>query len=164
MNLPPAPLDRPYVLKLPGVGPRPVAREVVRARLRATLQRWHGRPIGLIETTRGPQPEPTSAARDLQVSLTYAGEDAWIAFHHGPIGLDACLAREFAERAEVTRVYLAAGNADDEDVAGFARRWARHEAALKYHGRGLAEGGAVPRPPRLRDWAEGDVALALAWG
>jgi len=166
MNLlPPPHPDQPCVLKLPGVGPRQVAREAVRATLRATLQRWHGQPIGLIETTRGPQPEPASAARNLQVSITYAGEDAWIAFHHGPVGLDACLAQEFPERAEVTRLYLADDEADDdEDITGFARRWARHEAALKHRGQGLAEGGAAPRPPRLRDWAEGDVALARAWG
>jgi len=160
--LPPPPELTPSVLKLTGVGPRPVARAAAREAIQAALRQWFGHAIALVETPRGPRTDPASAARDVRLSLTYAGDDAWIAFHRGPVGLDACLLRDFPERAAVGALYLG-GTPPDEPAAEFAVRWTRHEAALKHGGLTLTEGVAPPAPPHLRSWTEAAAALALAW-
>lgn len=161
--LPPPPEVTPQVFKLPAVGPRPIARAAARDAIHAAMRLRFGQAIALLETPRGPRPDPASAARDLRISLTYAGADAWFALHPGPVGIDACLLRDFPERSAVGGLYLG-GARPGESAAEFALRWVRHEAALKHRGLALTEGVAPPAPPHLRCWTEDGVALALAWG
>lgn len=160
--LPPAPDRTPTLLRLPGAGPRARARAATRQAAQATLAVWCGTPVTWRETATGPRPEGGALAREHRVSFTYAGEDAWIAFHRGPVGLDACPLADFPERSAVARLYLPEAPAD-ESPTGFARRWARREATLKQLGRGLTEGPTPAPPGQLLEWTEGGVTLALAW-
>lgn len=159
--LPPAPDRTPTLLRLPGAGPRARARAATRQAAQATLAAWCGAPVTWRETATGPRPDGASASA-YRVSFTYAGEDAWIAFHRGPVGLDACPLADFPERSAVTRLYLPEAPVD-EPPTEFARRWARREATLKQRGRGLTEGPTPAPPGQLLEWTEGGVALALAW-
>ena len=161
-DLPPTPKGTPSVLRLPSVGPRPQARAATRAAIRRTLARWYGEAIALVETPRGPAPDPASPAGDIRISVTYACDDAWVAFHRGPVGLDACPLADFPERDAVARLYLPA-LPPASDLATFALAWASHEARLKLAGLGLTEGAEAPPTPRLSAWTEGGVSLALAW-
>jgi hypothetical protein len=161
-SLPPSPTSSPTVLHLPRAGPRTQAREATRWAAQATLEAWCGEAVTLRETATGPRPAGPGAAMIYRLSFTYAGADAWIAFHRGPVGVDACPLADFPERAAVTRLYLPAVPVD-ASPATFARNWARLEATLKLHGLALTE-AAAPTPPRhLRAWTTDSAALALAW-
>jgi 4'-phosphopantetheinyl transferase len=159
----PPPEASPRVLRLAGVGPRPQARAATRQAIRATLARWYGQTIELVETPRGPAPDPASPAGDIRISVTYACDDAWVAFHRGPVGLDACPLEDFPERDAVARLYLPA-LPPASDLAAFALAWTSHEARLKLAGLRLTEGAEGPPTPQLSAWTEGGTSLALAWG
>lgn len=161
-ELPMAPRAVPCVLRLPGVGPRDAARAATREAARAALTAWCGAAVTWRETATGPRPDGPAKAGDFRVSFTYAGEDAWIAFHRGPVGLDACPIADFPERSAVTKLYLTDAPPGESSEA-FARRWARHEAGLKHAGRALSEGPPPPDPAHLVEWTEADICLALAW-
>ena len=160
--LPPAPDRTPTLLRLPGAGPRAQARAATRQAAQATLAAWGVAPINWRETPTGPRPDGGAAASAYRVSFTYAGADAWIAFHRGAVGLDACPLADFPERSAVTRLYLPEAPVG-ESAESFARRWARREATLKQRGLGLTEGPGPASCGHLCDWTEPGVALALAW-
>ena len=159
---PPEPAGRPSLLRLPHAGPRVMARAATREAARTILGAWCGHPIGLRETPCGPRPDGVAATRGFRVSFSYVGTEAWIAFHVGPVGLDACAIADFPERAELARLYLTE-TSDDLPVEVFARSWARLEANLKYRERSLSEHARVAAPRQARDWTESGVALAVAW-
>jgi hypothetical protein len=152
----------PCVLRLRGVGPRATARAATREAARAALTAWCGGPVTWRETATGPRPDGPAMAADFQVSFTYAGADAWIALHRGPVGLDACPIADFPERTAVTRLYLPDAPPGESPEA-FAQRWARREAVLKHARRPLSEGPPPPAPAHLIAGTEAGVALALAW-
>jgi len=161
-ELPRFPDGKPALLKIPRAASREAARSATRRAAEATLNAWLGAKLAWKETPTGPRPIDVTASRGIQVSFSYAGTQAWIAFHRGPVGFDACPVAEFAERAEVTRLYLPE-SPGGESIGAFARRWARREATLKCLGLGLAEGATPPPADHCVDWTEGEIALAVAW-
>jgi phosphopantetheinyl transferase len=156
------PDGQPSLLQLTGTENRAAARIATRRAAAATLNAWLGAKLAWKETPTGPRPIDVTASQDIQVSFSYAGTEAWIAFHRGPVGFDACPIADFPERAEVTRLYLPESPVG-QSIEAFARRWARREATLKYRGLGLTEGSTPPPADHCFDWTEGEIALALAW-
>ncbi len=159
---PPAPGALPVVLRLPLAGSRALARVHTRQVAREVLSGWLGTTIDLMETERGPRLPPGSPGSALTLSFAYAGEVAWIGFHRGRrLGLDACPLADFPERTAVSALYLTP--VSNETAEAFARRWASHEAALKWGGQGLTEGARTPQPPHRATWVADGHALAVAW-
>ena len=146
----------------------PVKREAKRSYARvgvlAVLRSWGFPTATLIETPQGPV---TSGADGIAVSLSYAGDSAWIGFaREGRIGLDACVIADFPEMKQVARLYLREQpdlTAGDRAQA-FAVAWSRHEAALEQAGIPLSEDAPPPRSgTRIATLRTGDTVVSVAF-
>lgn len=149
-------------------GPRgAAARSAVRSFLTETLFRIAGQPVAWEETPRGPQVPAQVHNRTIGVSISYVGEEAWLAVGLGTtIGVDATDTGQFPDWEEVASAYL-----EPETLAQvrhsaspgleFARAWTSLEARLKMHRLPLAE-NFQPPPASLCEACFGPVAVTVA--
>ena len=125
----------------------------VRDVLREILLNWAGHPIALEESAQGPIVQGSVRGEHIEVSISYAGGDAWLALRsNGGIGLDAVLVEECTDWKEIAELYL-----EDEAVQkireaphqalAFARRWAALEARCKLAKLPLREKSQPPAAP-----------------
>jgi len=138
--------------------PRPAARPVLRAVLRTILVHWSGLPaetLPLCETAAGPAWSGELHGAPLNLSLTYAGGDGWIALRRGGlVGVDALLPEPFAELPAVARLYLGPETAarlehSPAPANQFVHAWTAHEARLKCLRLPLTEWSSIPPLPAL---------------
>jgi hypothetical protein len=143
---------------------REARRSHARAGVLAVLRSWGFPAATLIETPQGPA---TSEADAIAVSLSYAGDSAWVCFsRQGRVGIDACVIADFPEMEQVARLYLREQHdltAGDRAQA-FAVAWSRHEAALKQAGIPLSEDAPLPRSGmRIATLRTGDTVVSVAF-
>ncbi len=144
--------------------PRSTLRQVARDCALTILRAWGHESASLEETTTGPKLTGCGA---MALSLAYMTNDAWLALAQShSLGIDATIIKDFAECAEVARIYLGPSSAviagSDDPAAAFAAAWSRHEATLKYHRLPLTEWHPhMPKAPRHLSVREADIALSV---
>ncbi len=152
---------------LPLVSRCPAGRARVRKALLSILQTWAGGPVLIHETPRGPEVADHIQGQKIFLSLSYAGNTAWIALAaNAPIGVDAVSLGECEDWEDVASLYFeektmhSLKNAPSPTRA-FALAWAKLEARCKHAGLPLRE--KVP-PPEVRTFTQwiGNSALAVA--
>lgn len=161
--LPPHPSeDEVAILCLSCPAPRPAMRRAAREAILATARAWGYPDASLREQPTGPQ---LVGCGTWALSLSYAGDHAWIAFaRRDTIGIDATEIRDFEGMREVAHTYL-----DPEEnyatAEAFADGWSRREAALKYHRLPLTEWRTdTPVPPRHLTVRAAGCAVSVAFG
>ena len=125
----------------------------VREVLREILSNWAGHPVELEESVRGPIVQGFVRGKPIEVSLSYAGGDAWVAIRsNGGIGMDAVLVGEHPDWEAVAELYL--GNDAVQEIryakhrgGAFAERWAALEARCKLAKLPLREKSQPPPSP-----------------
>jgi hypothetical protein len=138
------------VYRIPTGTRSPAARSSVRSFLSAELRRIAGRAIPLQDSAAGPGVTVLIQGAKVSISISYIGEEAWLALGWGgPIGIDAVEIEEIPEWDQVATTYLGPNvferlrNSPEREL-DFARNWAGFEARLKLNGLSLTEGVEVP--------------------
>lgn len=125
----------------------------VREVLQEILSHWEGHPVELEESVRGPIVQGFVRGKPIEVSLSYAGGDAWVAIRsNGGIGVDAVLVTDHPDWEAVAALYL--GNDAVQEIrdaehrgGAFAERWAALEARCKLAKLPLREKSQPPPVP-----------------
>lgn len=159
----------PFVVyALPLVSRGTTGRACVREALLRILQNWAGGPVQIHETQRGPEVAEHIRGQKIFLSLSYAGNTAWMALAaNAPIGLDAVSLSECADWEDVASLYFeettipSLKNAPSPTRA-FALAWAKLEARCKHAGLPLSEKNPPPEVKTFTQWI-GDTALAVAF-
>jgi phosphopantetheinyl transferase len=139
----------------------------VREVLREILSNWAGLPVALEESVRGPIVRGFIRGKSIEVSLSYAGGDAWVAFcSNGSVGMDAVLVEENSDWEAVAELYLgdnAVQEIRDSEHRGcaFAERWAALEARYKLAKLPLREKSQPPQA-RIFTLRVGDLIICIA--
>jgi phosphopantetheinyl transferase len=136
------------LLTLPADTSRPTARRLVRQRLRQILSGLMALPVEALSLVEGPHgPLLNDTARDIRISLSYAGDRVLIGLAEGhALGVDVVRIERLPGLDALSRLYLpdsacramldAAPAAQD---AAFALGWAQMEASCKCLGLPLME-------------------------
>jgi len=125
----------------------------VREVLREILSNWAGQPVELKESALGPIVPGFIRGRSIEVSLSYAGGDAWVAIRsNGSVGMDAVLVGDAPDWEAVAELYLGDNEVQEiRDAAhrgsAFAERWAALEARCKLAKLPLREKSHPPPAP-----------------
>jgi 4'-phosphopantetheinyl transferase len=128
------------LVRRPVSASRQMARAEVRTTLRQILATWSGltpEQLPLHENSRGPIWHGQLAGDSLDISLSYADDEGWIALRRGGlIGVDVASVKSFAEMDEVARHYLgpaalATIRQSREPAGAFALAWTELESRLK---------------------------------
>jgi len=141
----------------------------VREVLREILCNWAEHPVALEESVRGPIVLGVVRGKPIEVSLSYAGGDAWAAIRsNGSVGMDAVLVEENSDWEAVAELYLgdnAVQEIRDAEHRGcaFAERWAALEARYKLAKLPLRE-KSQPPPAPIFTLRVGDLIICIAVG
>jgi len=139
----------------------------VREVLREILSNWAGHPVALEESVRGPIVQGFIRGETIEVSLSYAGGDAWVAIRSdGSVGMDAVLVGDAPDWEAVAELYLgdnAVQEIRDAEHRGsaFAERWAALEARCKLAKLPLRE-KTQPPPAPIFTLRVGDLIICIA--
>ena len=139
----------------------------VREVLRDILFNWAGHPVELEESALGPIAQGFIRGRSIEVSLSYAGGDAWVAIRsNGSVGMDAVLVEENSDWEAVAELYLgdsAVQEIRDAEHRGcaFAERWAVFEARCKLAKLPIRE-KSQPPPAPIFTLRVGDLIICIA--
>jgi 4'-phosphopantetheinyl transferase len=134
------PLGQPTLIRVVVATFRPAARQKLRMVLRQVLAAWSGILPGqlpLQETARGPIWAGTLNGHSVDISLSYANGEGWIAFLRGGwIGVDAMPIQPVPEAEDVARHYLGRNaltfiQQSSDPALAFAQAWTEREARLK---------------------------------
>ena len=156
--LPPA--GRSVLVRVSTDDTRAVARKQVRSALGKILANWSGLAaveLPLLETEQGPVWRGCLAGASLDISLSYAANEGWLALCRGAaVGVDAMVIGVFPEMVDVARLYLGPAVVDSltqaaDPAEGFAQAWTAREAYLKCLKRGLVE------------WSPAEILLPVEW-
>ena len=135
--------------------------------LREILSNWAGHPVALEESVRGPIVQGFIRGKPIEVSLSYAGENAWVAIRsNGSVGMDAVLVGENSDWEAVAELYLgdnAVQEIRDAEHRGctFAERWAVFEARCKLAKLPIRE-KSQPPPAPIFTLRVGDLIICIA--
>lgn|GEM_PF-2683290 len=137
--------------------------------LREILFNWAGQPVELKESALGPIVQGFIRGKSIEVSLSYAGGDAWAAIRsNGSVGMDAVLVGENSDWEAVAELYLgdnAVQEIRDAEHRGcaFAERWAALEARYKLAKLPLCE-KSQPPPAHVFTLRVDDLIICIAVG
>jgi len=124
------------------------ARKQLRDILRKVLSQWMGclaEAVTLKESDTGPILENLIEGQNINISLSYSGNQGWISLQRGgKVGLDIMHAQSFPEMREIARHYLPPKSKKTMDEAeapeiAFALAWTEMEARLKFSKKPLRE-------------------------
>jgi phosphopantetheinyl transferase len=139
----------------------------VREVLLEILCNWAEHPVELKESALGPIVPGFIRGRSIEVSLSYAGGDAWVAIRsNGSVGMDAVLVADAPDWEAVAELYLgdnAVQEIRDSEHRGcaFAERWAALEARYKLAKLPLREKSQPPQA-RIFTLRVGDLIICIA--
>jgi len=142
------PVNEPVLIRAATSPARPVARQELRKVLRQVLVGWSGIPathLPLAESSRGPCWDGLLDGHGLDISLSYAEDEGWIAVVRGAcIGVDAMKLKSVPDAETVARNYFHPGFAAKlqgavEPTRIFAEAWTELEARIKCRRHGLTE-------------------------
>ena len=147
--MPPMPEAGVPVLIQAAIPPdRNSARTQLRDILRQVLSKWMDCPteaVTLRESDTGPILENLIEGQDVNISLSYSGNQGWISLQRGgKVGLDIMHAQSFPEMREIARHYLPPKSRKTIEEAEapelvFALAWTEMEARLKFSKKPLSE-------------------------
>ena len=143
------------LVQIPRTERNATGRHRVREVLREILSNWAGHPVALEESGRGPIVQGFVRGKPIEVSLSYAGGDAWVAIRsNGGVGMDAVLVEENPDWEAVAELYLGHHAVQEIRYAkhrggAFAERWAALEARYKLAKMPLREKSQPPSAPVL---------------
>jgi hypothetical protein len=156
------------IAALPATSRAPAGRARVRTYIQRLLSGWGGPANGIIETPKGPLVPETVQGRKISVSISYAGDTAWIAFAAGAqIGVDAVALSDCAGWEDIAPCYFGTETVQQIKTAPHPRRrfaweWAILEARCKHAGQPLRE-NCPPPEVRTLTKAVGDTLIAVAF-
>ena len=156
------------LLRIPAVSRSPSGRVTVREILNSLLSEWAGSPVSLKESARGPSVEQTIGGRACFLSISYAGNSAWVAISlDAEIGVDAVEVEAFEQLGDVEGLYLATAAEPHPSVPGdkglqFAKRWSAMEAQFKRAGLPIKE-HTVPPAANLCHIVHENTVVAVAF-
>jgi len=165
----PFPNEDVALVQIPQTERNATGRLRVREVLREILSNWAGHPVALGESVRGPIVLGVVRGKPIEVSLSYAGENAWVAIRsNGSVGMDAVLVGENSDWEAVAELYLgddAVQEIRDSEHRGcaFAERWAALEARYKLAKLPLCE-KSQPPPAHVFTLRVDDLIICIAVG
>jgi phosphopantetheinyl transferase len=134
------PPGQPVLVRVATSQSRQAARQELRTALRRILAAWTDvspERLPLRETSRGPVWWGQLGGHDLDITLSYAGDESWLGLlRAGWIGLDAMRIQPIPEAEAVARHFLghvavAAIQQSTDPAMAFAVAWTEWEARLK---------------------------------
>lgn len=156
------------LLRISDVPRSPSGRVAVREISSLLLSEWTGFPVCLKESERGPVVEQTINGRPCFLSISYAGNCAWVAIALGaPVGVDAVEVEAFEQLLDVADLYLATTDEPNpspavEQALQFAKRWTAMEARFKRAGLPIEE-HTVPPEATVSHIVHENTVVAVAF-